>query len=158
MHLLDRCCAAAYSKGMDIRTITPIYHVAPQIDPADLAPLAADGFTTVICNRPDAENPPSHHAAALEAAATAAGLQFHVLPLTHQTLNPANVAAHRALIDEASGKVLAYCASGTRSTIVWALGQAGQHSTDDILTAARAAGYQLDNMRPTLDAIAASTA
>lgn len=141
---------------MDIRTITPIYHVAPQIDPADLAPLAADGFTTVICNRPDAEVPPSHQAAALEAAATAAGIQFHALPLTHQTLNPENVATHRELIANAPGKVLAYCASGTRSTIVWALGQAGQMSSEDIVTAAREAGYQLDNIRPTLDAIAAS--
>lgn len=156
MHFLDRCRAAAYSKDMDIHSITPTYHVAPQLDPADMAALAAEGFTTIICNRPDAEVPPSHQAAAIGAAAEAAGLSFHALPLTHQTLTPDNVAAHRDLISAAEGKVLAYCASGTRSTIVWALGQAGTLSSDEIITAARNAGYQLDNIRPTLDAIAAS--
>lgn len=142
---------------MDIRQLTPIYHVAPQIDPMDAAALAESGFTTVICNRPDAEVPPSHHAATMQMMAEEAGLAFHDLPLTHMTLNPENVAAHRALIEEAPGKVLAYCASGTRSTIVWALGQAGSMPTDEIVAAARAAGYQLDNIRQTLDAIAAAS-
>jgi uncharacterized protein (TIGR01244 family) len=141
---------------MDIRTLTPTYFVSPQIDPADLATLGAEGFTTVICNRPDGEVPPSHQAAAIEAAAREAGLAFHALPLTHQTLNPENVARHRDLVEHAPGKVLAYCASGTRSTIVWALGQARERPVDEILAAASAAGYQLDNIRPTLEAIAAS--
>ncbi len=141
---------------MDIRTLTPTYHVSPQIEPAELSTLASEGFTTVICNRPDGEVPPSHQAAAIEAAAREAGLDFHALPLTHQTLNPENVARHRDLVAQANGKVLAYCASGTRSTIVWALGQAGARPVEEILAAAQAAGYQLDNIRPTLEAIAAS--
>lgn len=141
---------------MDIRSITPIYHVAPQLDPADLAALADAGFTTIICNRPDGEVPPSHQAAAIGAAAEAAGLQFHALPLTHQSLTPENVAAHRGLVEGAAGKVLAYCASGTRSTIVWALGAAGAQSSEDIIAAARGAGYDIDNLRPTLEAIAAA--
>jgi uncharacterized protein (TIGR01244 family) len=141
---------------MDIRQITPTYHVAPQIDPADMAALAEAGFTTVICNRPDAEVPASHQIAAMAEAAEAAGLAFHALPLTHQTFTSENVAAHRDLIGGAEGKVLAYCASGTRSTIAWALGQAGTLGSDEIVAAAQAAGYQLDNIRPTLDAIAAS--
>lgn len=142
--------------GMDIRQITEIYHVSPQIDPSDMAALAQDGFAAVICNRPDAENPPSHHASVMEQAARDAGLAFHTLELTHQTLTPDNVARHKDMIAGAGGKVLAYCASGTRSTIVWALGQAGEMSTDEIVAAGLAAGYQLDNIRPTLDAIAAS--
>jgi uncharacterized protein (TIGR01244 family) len=89
-------------------------------------------------------------------AAQAAGLQFHNLPLTHQTMTPENVARQRDLIDAATGPVLAYCASGTRSSVIWSLGQAGHLSTDEILAATAQAGYQLDQLRPALDAMAAN--
>ena len=141
---------------MDIGEITPRYYVAPQIDAKDLSELKAQGFTCVICNRPDEEVPPSHHAVAMEKAAKDAGLDFVINPLTHDTMTDDRLALQRATLEGAEGKVLAYCASGTRSTIVWALGQAGTMSSDEIVEAARAAGYQLDNIRPTLDAIAQS--
>lgn len=139
---------------MDIRQITPNYFVAPQLDPADMADIAAAGITTIISNRPDEEVPPPFQADAIEDAARAAGLGFVRLPLTHQTMTPPNVAAQMEHAATAGGPVLAYCASGTRSTVVWCFGQAGEMATDDILNAARAAGYDLENLRPTLDAIA----
>ncbi|WP_147110982.1 TIGR01244 family sulfur transferase [Tateyamaria sp. syn59] len=140
---------------MDIRQITPSYFVAPQLDPADMPAIAAAGIKTVICNRPDAEVPPAFQADALEAAAQAAGLTFYRLPLTHQTMTPDNVAQQMAYAEEAELPALAYCASGTRSTVVWCLGQAGRMSCDDILQAARTGGYDLDTLRPTLEAMAA---
>lgn len=142
---------------MDIRKITDSYFVAPQLQPEEFPDLAQAGITTIICNRPDMEVPPSHHAGQMRLAAEAAGLAFHDLPLTHQSLNPENVARHRDLIENSAGTVLAYCASGTRSTIVWALGQADRMNADDIIAAARAGGYDLDNVRPTLDAIAGNS-
>jgi uncharacterized protein (TIGR01244 family) len=141
---------------MDIRPLTPHYAVSPQISPDDLPLIAEAGFSAVICNRPDAENPPEWHASAMAEAAQAAGLQFHNLPLTHQTMTPENVARQRDLIDAATGPVLAYCASGTRSSVIWSLGQAGHLSTDEILAATAQAGYQLDQLRPALDAMAAN--
>lgn len=141
---------------MDIRQITPTYFVAPQIEPGDISELAAAGITTIICNRPDAEVARALQADALEAAATAAGLAFYRLPLTHQTMTPPNVATHMEYVNAALGPVLAYCASGTRSTVVWCLGQAGDMATDDILAAAAAGGYELSNIRQSLDAIAAT--
>ena len=62
-------------------------------------------------------------AAAIEAAAIAAGLEFVVQPLTHQTMVPEVIGQNRALGADTDDVVLAYCASGTRSTIAWALGQ-----------------------------------
>ena len=141
---------------MDIRPLTPHYAVSPQISPEDLPLIAEAGFSAVICNRPDAENPPEWYAAAMAEAAQAVGLQFHNLPLTHQTMTPENVARQRDLIDAATGPVLAYCASGTRSSVIWSLGQAGHLSTDEILAATAQAGYQLDQLRPALDAMAAN--
>ena len=141
---------------MDIKQITPTYFVAPQLDPADMSEVAAAGITTVICNRPDEEVPPELQADALEAAAKSAGLAFVRLPLTHQTMTPENVAAHMGHINSTDGPVLAYCASGTRSTVVWCLGNAGDMATDDILATAQNGGYELSNLRPALDALAAS--
>lgn len=140
---------------MDIRQIDQRYHVSPQIDPQDAEALAEAGFTRVICNRPDAEVPPSHQADAVGAAVRAAGLEFEVLPLTHQTMTPENVARQAELVEGAPGKVLAYCASGTRCTVVWALGQAASRSPEEILEKAARAGYQLEGLRPTLEAISA---
>ncbi len=139
---------------MDIRQITDRYAVSPQIDPEDAPAIKAAGITTVICNRPDAEVPPSHQAETLRAAIEAEGLRFEVLPITHQTMTPDRVAEQAALVDASDGPVLAYCASGTRCSVVWALGQAGQQSTDAILSALSQAGYELSALRPTLDAAA----
>ncbi len=141
---------------MDIRPITPAYAVSPQIDPEDLPAIAAAGYTTVIDNRPDAEIPPSHQAQAMAQAAQAAGLAFVVLPVTHATLNADTLAAQRGAMADSAGPVLAYCASGTRSTIVWALGQAGHMDTDAIVKSAADQGYDLRGLAAQLDALAKS--
>lgn len=137
-----------------MRQITETYFVSPQIEVEDLPTIAAAGIKTVICNRPDEEVPPSHQAAALEAAVEAAGLKFVLMPVTHTTMTSDLVAAQRAAIADNESPVLAYCASGTRSSIVWALGAVDEMSVDDILAATQAAGYDLGGMRPTLEAMA----
>jgi uncharacterized protein (TIGR01244 family) len=139
---------------MDIRQISPTYAVSPQIAVTDIPAIAEAGFKTIICNRPDAEVPPSHYSSVMEAAATAAGLDFVINPVTHQTLNMDMVKAQKEGMDHSGGPTLAYCASGTRSSIVWALGQAGEMSADSILAATSAAGYDLGGLRPQLDALA----
>lgn len=139
---------------MDIRALTPAYAVSPQIDPEDLPAIAAAGYTTVINNRPCGEIPPSHQNEAMKIAAQAAGLAFVTLPVDHSTLNMDTVTAQRDACLASNGPVFAYCASGTRSTIVWALGQAGKMDTDDIVQTAAAHGYDLRHMRGQLDALA----
>ncbi len=139
---------------MDIRQITPDYAVSPQIDLADIPAIAAAGFTTLICNRPDAENPPSHCAAAFQAAALASGLTFVNIPVTHAGLSLDIVAAQREALDASTGPVLAYCASGTRSSIVWSLGQAGDMPSADIIAATSKCGYDLRGLQPQIEALA----
>ena len=139
---------------MDIRQITPDYAVSPQIEPADMAEIAAAGFRAVICNRPDAEVPHELSAAVMRIAAEAAGLGFIDNPVTHQTLNMDMVAAQMAALEAADGPVLAYCASGTRSSIVWSLGKAAEMPADDIIAATARAGYDLAGLRPRLVALA----
>ena len=137
---------------MDIRQLTPRYFVSPQIEPSDMEALKAAGITLILCNRPDAEVPPALQAEEMRQAAEAAGLRFAVQPLTHQTMVPEVISANRSLGAEGQEVTLAYCASGTRSCIAWALGQAGEMPGDEIVSAAQTAGYDLSNIRHVLDA------
>lgn len=141
---------------MDMRQITPRFFAAPQISPEDMPHIAAAGIRRVICNRPDSEVPPSHQMEAIKRAADDAGLEFANRPLTHQSMTPDIIAQNYALISDCEGPVLAYCASGTRSTIAWALAAARDMAIDDIISAARAGGYDLSNLRPTLEAASRS--
>ena len=135
---------------MDLRPLDEITSVAPMIDPADMAALAEGGIGTVICNRPDAEVPPSHQAEAMRRAAEAAGMAFVYNPLAMPNLSMAAIDEQADAIDGAEGRVLAYCASGTRSTIVWALGQAGVRPAAEIVERAAKAGYDIAGLAPRL--------
>lgn len=140
---------------MEIRQITPVFAVSPQIRPEDIAALAAAGFTAVICNRPDEEVTGEETSASVRAACEAEGLLFHMIPVSHSGLTEELIDRQREAVDAAAGPVFAYCRSGTRSCHVWALGRAGEMSTDDIIAAGARGGYDLTPMRSTLDAIAA---
>jgi uncharacterized protein (TIGR01244 family) len=137
---------------MDIRQITPDYAVSPQIDPADLPAIKAAGFTRVVNNRPDGEIPPSHHSAAMKAAAEALGLEFVENPVIGGAITLDNVAAQGAALNGA--KVLAYCASGNRSSVVWALSLAGQRPTDDLVALPARHGYNMEIWREQIDTLA----
>ena len=133
---------------MDIRRITPDYAVSPQIEPEDLADIAAQGFRTVIDNRPDSEIPMELSSEVMRIAAEAAGLRFVDNPVTHPTMTPERIRLQAEAM--ADGPVLAYCASGTRSSVLWSLVQAGQMPADDIIAATARAGYDLSGLRPRL--------
>ncbi|TFL17370.1 TIGR01244 family sulfur transferase [Jannaschia formosa] len=133
---------------MDLRPLDETTSVSPQLDPADMSALAESGVTAIICNRPDAEVPPSHQAAAMQAAAEAAGMAFTFNPVSMPNLTLDAVEEQAEAIAGAEGKVVAYCASGTRSAVLWALASAGKMPADEILAACRDAGYQLDGLRP----------
>ncbi|MDF0599589.1 TIGR01244 family sulfur transferase [Psychromarinibacter sp. C21-152] len=139
---------------MDIRRISPDYAVAPQIEPSDFAALASEGFTTVINNRPDDEVPPSHQSAAMRDAAEAAGLTYVENPVVNGAMTMDMVETQGKALAEAEGPVFAWCRSGTRCTIVWALSQAGKQPTDALVKAAADAGYDLAGLRGQIDQLA----
>ena len=139
---------------MDIRALSPTFAVSPQIDVADVPAIAQAGYRHVICNRPDAEVPPSHSAAAVETAVKDAGMTFTYLPVSHMSLTQDMVDQQSKIVAEIDGPVFAYCASGTRSSIVWSYSQAGKVPTDQIIEATTRAGYDLGGMRAALDTLA----
>ncbi len=105
--------------------LSPDFSVSPQIAADEVAEIAARGFRSIMCNRPDGEEPGQPGVAEIAAAARAAGLEFaHVPIVSGAPISPADLAAFRAAIEALPGPVFAYCRSGTRSGNLWRLSQA----------------------------------
>lgn len=120
--------------------------VSGQIAPEDVPALAAEGVRMIINNRPDGEAPGQPEGEEIARAAAAAGLAYRFIPI--RQLEPGAVQATAQALDEAEGPVLAYCASGTRSTFLWALARSSQGADgDDLAGRALAAGYDLTPIR-----------
>ena len=133
------------------RKLDETISVTGQITPADIAEAAAQGFTFVINNRPDDEQPGQPTAAEIEAAAKAVGLGYRAIPITHAGFSDNQVTAMREALEAAPGPILAFCRSGTRSTLVWALARARMGDDAGTLQAkAQAAGYDLTPIRALL--------
>ena len=139
----------------DFHVIDEQVIASPQIGLADLDEAKARGVTLVVCNRPDGEDAdqPTHEEMA-EAAAER-GLTFTAIPITHSGFSEPQIEAMEQALDGAEGKVLAYCRSGTRSTLLWSLVQARKgRNPDEIAAQAAAAGYDVTPVRPAMDMLA----
>ena len=123
-----------------------------------MATIAEAGFKSVICNRPDQENLETHQIAAIKAEVIDAGLEFAENVFDPSTFGPDKIQRQSKLLQELPSPVLAYCASGTRCSIVWAFAHASSMDIDSILTATTSAGYQLSHLRPQLESTALNRA
>lgn len=128
----------------DFRRVTDQLSVSPQIQVADVATAAEQGFRTIINNRPDGEEPGQPTSSQMEAAAAAEGLGYVHIPVRGAP-TPEQVEGMRRVIEQADGPILAFCRSGTRSITTWSLGQAqsGAQPTSQLIELGRAAGYDL---------------
>jgi len=131
---------------MELKRINEHVTVSPQISPADVAILKAEGFTTIINNRPDGEAPDQPTSDSIQQAAQAAHMVYHYIPLGREGVSPDMVERTKSALAASEGPVFCYCRSGTRSTTLWALSQAGEKPADDILAEAAAAGYDMSHL------------
>ena len=121
-----------------------------------LAEAAALGIALVINNRPEGETPDQTPGQEIETAARDAGIAYAAIPLAMPELSDAHVAAMAEALAAAPGPVLAYCRSGTRSTLLWALAQArGGGDPEVIARAAAEAGYDVSPVRGLMEAYSA---
>ncbi|VCU68519.1 Beta-lactamase hydrolase-like protein [Pigmentiphaga humi] len=105
-------------------SLTEQFAVAPQLAPEDMAAVAAAGFKSVINNRPDFEGGPAQPSSEqMRAAAEAAGLRYVYQPVVGANIQPADVAALAAQLEELPQPVLAFCRSGARSSKLFMLAQ-----------------------------------
>jgi len=136
--------------------LSPQFAVAGQLSAVDFADLAAQGFKSVVCNRPDGEDPTQISAAEAQASATAAGLAFKHFPLRMpEVLDPATADATKAMLDTLPGPILAFCRSGTRSAIAWAAAAVQVAPADDVIDALQQADFVIPGLADELRARAA---
>lgn len=135
----------------NIKRLTPFLSVTGQLQPGDMGRLAAQGFCSVINNRPDNEGEGQPPSAALEEAAKACGLEYRHLPVVAGSIGDDDVAAFRVLMQELKGPVLAFCRTGNRSAHLWALEESHHLDPDALLATTNQAGYDLSGIRSRLE-------
>jgi sulfide:quinone oxidoreductase len=128
---------------MNIQELTPELSVSPQIAASDLEAIAAVGFRSVICNRPDGEKQEQPAFSDIDLAARAYGLQVRHLPVDPKNITDEDVGAFATLTAELPKPILAYCGTGTRATSLWALSQANKMPLAEIVYRAFKAGHDL---------------
>ena len=133
---------------MEIRKIDENISVAPQIALEDIADIAKLGFKTLVANRPDQEEPGQPSMADIEAEAKANGLNWVYMPVESGNITDEDVDNFAPMIRDAEKPVFAFCRSGTRCTILWALSAAREHQPEELLPKAQNAGYDISGLVP----------
>jgi uncharacterized protein (TIGR01244 family) len=101
---------------LDDRTL-----VGGQITPARVPTLKELGVTLIVNNRPDGEDVGQPESDEIEAAAKAAGIDYRHVPIA-RGLGPSDIEAMRDAIHAVGdGKLFAFCRSGNRSVLAWAV-------------------------------------
>lgn len=108
---------------MEITALSPNLAVSPQLYPVDLRPLKEAGYRAVINNRPDGEEVGQPTSTELRHAAADLGLAYRHIPIIPGQFTEADARAFAEAIAEASGPVLAFCRTGSRSTKLWEMVQ-----------------------------------
>ncbi len=135
-----------------IKKISDSLSVSGWLNEEDFAEAKALGFDKVINFRPDHETRDQITSAEAEAAAQKAGLAYLQIPVTKHDLFADEVVSRAGKEFATGDRVLAYCASGQRAAIVWAAASARVHPVDEVLSALRAAGFDLRVIRDDLEA------
>ena len=107
---------------------------------------------TIICNRPDGEEPGQPSFEQIRHWAAEAGIQ-HVIhqPMLMPQIDAAAAAQFAKHLADNPAPALAYCRSGTRSSFLWAMGQAAKGADPrQLVQTAAAAGIDLTAALPRL--------
>ena len=128
---------------MKINCLSDTFFVSPQVKVGDLQEVKARGFKSLLINRPDGESWGQPSSSQIEEAAAKLHIKTVYVPYK-MGQNPLEVLPDfQEALANLEGPTLAFCRSGTRSAILWALSEKGKRPTDEILKAAQAAGYDL---------------
>lgn len=128
-------------------TKTPLetdLHIGPQISIEDLERLRMEGYRTIICLRPDHEEPGQPTAAELSERANALGLVFHHLPCSFDRIGPDEAATFKSMRSSGKSPVFAFCKSGMRAAGLWTIDRADKSTWQTALRQARELGFNMD--------------
>jgi sulfide:quinone oxidoreductase len=131
---------------MMLNKIINDYVVSDQITEEDIEQLKEAGFKTIFCNRPDNEEQNQVTVKSIQDKAIESGLNFIHQPVIGGQISQNDIDEFSDYFDAAEKPIFAYCRTGTRSSMLWALSESGKRSIDEILRLTSAAGYNLSNL------------
>ena len=101
--------------SLQVQALNPHISVSVQIQIAHVDEIAALGFRSIICNRPDFEAPEQPLAQDIAAAADAAGIKFAYIPTASTAPDAVACWAMAEALKTLPQPVLAFCRTGARS-------------------------------------------
>jgi uncharacterized protein (TIGR01244 family) len=131
--------------------VTPSFFVTEQIKVSDLDAVFAQGFKTVINNRPDDEAMFQPKTDEFAVTCSKYPIDYYHVPIISGNYTPDAVKKTRELLDKSVPPILAFCRSGTRSITLWALAHVGILSANEIIATAKNAGYDISGYRSVLE-------
>ena len=131
---------------MKLNKIIDDYVVSDQIQTEDITIIKNKGFKTIFCNRPDSEEANQITVKSIQDQADKDGLNFIHQPVIGGQITQQDVDLFKAHYASAEKPIFAYCRSGTRSSMLWALSESSVRPIDEILKLTTAAGYNLSNL------------
>ena len=132
---------------MNMKPLSRDLSVMPQIEAADIADLAARGFKSIIGNRPESEASDQPAWSSLVAEAERRGMLARQIPVIPGQIGPDDVKRFAEALRDLPTPVAAFCRTGTRSAMLWALANPDELNVDERIAAAAAQGYDLAPLR-----------
>lgn len=135
---------------MKLAILTPNLSALPQPSAEEIGELADRGYRSIIGNQPDGESPDQPTWKALKAAALARGMEAVHIPVVASQIGAADIRAFREALERLPKPIAAFCRTGTRSTLLWALANEACLTVEERIGIAAKEGYDLEPFRATL--------
>jgi len=136
---------------MEIKKINNEFYVSVQISASNMQSIKKQGIKTIICNRPDNEEEKQPLISEIIKSANEYDIEVKFLPVVSGNVSNEQIHSFSQLLAEVNQPVLAYCRTGTRSTILWTLSQAGKSNFARVLESTKNAGYDLAHLESRFD-------
>ena len=132
---------------MNLKPLSPEISVTPQIEIAEVADLAARGFRSIIGNRPEGEGPDQPAWSSLVAEAERHGMSARQIPVVPGHIGADDVKRFAEALRDLPTPIAAFCRTGTRSAMLWALANPDGLRVDERIAVAAAQDFDLAPLR-----------
>lgn len=135
---------------MKLAVLTPNVSALAQPSVQEIAELAQRGYRSIISARPENETEDQPEWLDLKAAAAAHGMEAVQIPIVMGQIRDDQIAEFRDSLQQLPKPVAAFCRSGTRAALMWALANQANLTIDERISIAAKEGYDLEPFRQRL--------
>lgn len=123
--------------------------ITGQLLATQMAALIDQGVMTFINNRPDMEVPLQPLSEELEKIARDRGVDYHHIPMSGG-VTEGLIEASNTVFSECPRPIVAFCASGMRSSVLWAFANVKFLGVDEVMKVLSESGFNLEQIRAPL--------